>query len=220
MTIDGLRVVVVEDHPVFRVGLRTLLEDLGVDVVGEAGDGEEGVALTLRHAPDLVLMDLQMPGAGGLAAIRTLMSRRPATRILVLTMVDDDGAIQAAIRAGAQGYLLKGAGLEEIGGALTAAASGHGVYGPDVVARLRGYLSSDRAVPFPELSAREVQVLEEMAGGAGNAEIARRLFLSDKTVRNYVSSIFTKLDVTSRPAAIVKAREAGLGETPDADRRT
>ena len=210
---SDLRVVVVDDHPVFRQGLRTLLEEIGVQVVAEASDGDEGVALTLEHRPDVVLMDLQMPGVSGVEATRRLVGELPEVKVLVLTMVDDDQAVFAAVRAGALGYLLKGAGQDEIRNALVSVAAGHGVYGPEVARRLRSFLTTGSATtgPFPTLSEREREVLGMIAEGASNGDIARRLFLSDKTVRNYVSSIFTKLDVDSRPAAIVRAREAGLG---------
>ena len=214
----GLRVVVVDDHPVFRAGLRYLLEELDVTVVGEAEDGAAGVELVLKHRPDVVLMDLQMPGVGGIDATRQLLARWPEVKVLVLTMVDDDQAIFAAIRTGALGYLLKGAGQAEVGRALVAVAAGEGVYGPAVARRLRSFFGSGpaaaTATPFPALSEREREVLDLIAAGASNGEISRRLFLSEKTVRNYVSSIFTKLDVENRAAAIVRAREAGLGQPP------
>ena len=214
--VAGLRAVVVDDHPVFRTGLRTLLEDLGVLVVAEAGDGETGVAAVLAERPDVVLMDLQMPGVSGVEATRRLTAQLPDVRVVVLTMVDDDQAVFAAVQAGAMGYLLKGAGQEEIGRALASVASGHAVYGPEVARRLRSFFTAGPGVagaaqPFPALSEREREVLDLMARGEGNAGIARRLFLSEKTVRNYVSSIFTKLGVDSRPAALGQAREAGLG---------
>jgi DNA-binding NarL/FixJ family response regulator len=214
--VAGLRAVVVDDHPVFRQGLRTLLEDLGVVVVAEAEDGGAGVAAVVEHAPDVVLMDLQMPGVSGVEATRRLTAALPEVKVVVMTMVDDDQAVFAAVQAGAIGYLLKGAGQEEIGRALASVASGQAVYGPEVARRLRSFFTAGSAAvgaatPFPALSEREREVLDLMARGEGNAGIARRLFLSEKTVRNYVSSIFTKLDVDSRPAAIVRAREAGLG---------
>lgn len=214
--VAGLRAVVVDDHPVFRQGLRTLLEDLGVVVVAEAEDGGAGVAAVVEHAPDVVLMDLQMPGVSGVEATRRLTAALPEVKVVVMTMVDDDQAVFAAVQAGAIGYLLKGAGQEEIGRALASVASGQAVYGPEVARRLRSFFTAGSAAvgaatPFPGLSEREREVLDLMARGEGNAGIARRLFLSEKTVRNYVSSIFTKLDVDSRPAAIVRAREAGLG---------
>ncbi len=214
--VAGLRVVVVDDHPVFRTGLRTLLEDLGVHVVAEEADGAAGVEAVLAHTPDVVLMDLQMPGVSGVEATRRLTDRLPDVRVLVLTMVDEDQAVFAAVQAGAMGYLLKGAGQDEIARALAAVASGHAVYGPEVARRMRSFFANGNggapaAVPFPTLSEREREVLTLIAEGASNGDIARRLFLSDKTVRNYVSSIFTKLDVETRAAAIVRAREAGLG---------
>jgi DNA-binding NarL/FixJ family response regulator len=212
--IAGLRVVVVDDHPVFRQGLRTLLEDLDVDVVGEADDGGSGIDLVLDQQPDVVLMDLQMPGLGGIDATRRIVERSPQAKVLVLTMVADDQAVFAAVQAGALGYLLKGAGQEEIRRTLEAVAAGQAVWSADVAQRMRSFFSAGSggvALPFPALSEREREVLGLMAGGVGNAEIARRLFLSDKTVRNYVSAVFTKLGVESRAEAIVLAREAGLG---------
>jgi DNA-binding NarL/FixJ family response regulator len=207
----SLRVVVVDDHPVFRQGLRTLLEDLGVLVVAEAADGGSGVEEVRRHRPDVVLMDLQMPGVSGVEATRRLVSEAPDTKVLVLTMVQDDHAVHAAIQAGALGYLLKGAGQEEIARALASVAEGQGVYAPEVARRLRSFFGSGAATtPFPSLSDREREVLSLMSSGATNGDIARRLFLSEKTVRNYVSSIFTKLDVETRPMAIALARDAGL----------
>ena len=214
MNAGQLSVVVVDDHPVFRAGLRYLLEDLGVSVVAEAADGATGVAAALEHRPDVVLMDLQMPSVSGVEATRRLVQDWPDAKVLVLTMVDEDDAIFAAVQAGALGYLLKGAGQDEIRRALESVAAGEGVYGPQVARRLRSFFSGGQtgsATPFPTLSDREREVLGLIAAGASNGEISQRLFLSEKTVRNYVSSIFTKLDVETRPAAIVKAREAGLG---------
>jgi DNA-binding NarL/FixJ family response regulator len=211
--ITGLRVVVVDDHPMFRHGLRTLLEDLDVDVVAEAADGEDGVAEVLRHRPDVVLMDLQMPRMTGIEACARLARDAPDVHVLVLTMVAEDGALFAALKAGARGYLLKGAGREEIARTLAAVAAGQAVLDAEVVARLHAFFAAggESAQPFPGLSDRERDVLALMAAGAGNADIARRLFLSDKTVRNYVSVIFSKLGVQTRAEAIVRAREAGLG---------
>lgn len=211
---EGVRVVLVDDHPVFRQGLRTLLEDLGVVVVAEAGDGQSGVDAVVEHRPDVVFMDLQMPGLSGVESTRRLTDLLPDVKVLVLTMVEDDQAVFAAVQAGALGYLLKGAGQEEISRALASVASGQAVYGPEVARRLRTFFAAGATVsarPFPSLSEREREVLALIAEGASNTDIARRLFLSDKTVRNYVSSIFAKLDVAGRPEAIVRAREAGLG---------
>ena len=206
-------VVLVDDHPVFRKGLRTLLEELGVEVLAEAGDGEAGVEVTLRERPDVVLMDLQMPGLGGVDATRRLVAAWPEVQVLVLTMVADDSAVFAAIQAGALGYLLKGSGLDEIDRAVSSVAAGQAVYGPEVARRLRAFFSAGggAARPFPGLTEREREVLSLMATGLSNTEISRRLFLSEKTVRNRVSAIFAKLGVPDRAAAIVRAREAGLG---------
>ncbi len=214
MTVEGLRVVIVDDHPVFRQGLRAVLEDLGVDVVAEESDGAGGVTAVLAHRPDIVLMDIQMAGVSGIEAIRRLSDQLPDVKVLMLTMVDDDQAVFSAVQAGALGYLLKGAGQDEIGRALASAAAGHGVYSPQVARRLRSFFTSGGSVvarPFPSLSGREREVLALIADGEGNSAIARRLFLSDKTVRNYVSSIFAKIGVENRSQAIVLAREAGLG---------
>jgi DNA-binding NarL/FixJ family response regulator len=216
--VTPLRVVVADDHPMFRAGLRTLLEDLGVEVVAEAADGRGAVELALQHAPDVVLMDLQMPGVNGLEATRRLSEAAPHVRVLVLTMVEDDATLFAALRAGAAGYLLKGAGPDEIDRAVRGVAAGDAVYGAGVADRLRAMFTAGPGTgpgaapaPFPQLAERERDVLALMATGASNYEIASRLFLSDKTVRNYVSSIFSKLGVRDRAQAIVRAREAGIG---------
>ena len=212
MTSLTLRAVLVDDHPVFRQGLRVLLEDLGVVVEGEAADGEAAVEAVQRLRPDVVLMDVQMPGVNGVEATRRLVAADPDVRILVLTMVDDDEAVFAALQAGALGYVLKGAGQDEIARALRGVAAGEAVYGPQIARRMRAFFSGGTAVkPFPELADREREVLRLMASGLPNAAIAGRLYLSEKTVRNYVSTIFTKLGVPDRSAAILKARDAGLG---------
>ncbi|GAB7191898.1 response regulator transcription factor [Kineococcus sp. NUM-3379] len=206
--------VIADDHPVFRTGLRVLLEDLGVEVAAEAADGEQAVAAALRERPDVVLMDLQMPGTSGIEATRRLLADDPEAKVLVLTMVADDEAVFAAVQAGALGYVLKGAGQEEIGRALTAVAAGEAVYGAQVARRLRAFFTAGSGVvakPFPELSDRERAVLDLVAAGLPNAAVAQRLFLSEKTVRNYVTSIFAKLGVADRAGAVVRAREAGLG---------
>jgi DNA-binding NarL/FixJ family response regulator len=209
-----MRAVVADDHPVFRQGLRVLLEDLGVEVVGEASDGLEAIQISEQTRPDVVLLDLQMPGVGGIEATRRLSATMPEVRILVLTMMDDDAAVFAAIQAGALGYLLKGSGRAEIARALAAVAAGEAVYGPEVARRVRAFFTAGAGVaakPFPELADREREVLDLMAAGLSNPAIASRLYLSEKTVRNYVTNIFVKLGVPDRSSAIVKAREAGLG---------
>jgi DNA-binding NarL/FixJ family response regulator len=207
-------VVIADDHPVFRQGLRALLDAIGVDVAGEARDGEEAVAVCLAVRPDVLLLDLHMPRASGVEVTRRLAAECPGTAVLVLTMHDDDGTVLAAVRAGARGYLLKGAGQDEIGGAVRAVAGGAMVYGSGIGERLVGALAGPVTAgpdPFPELSPREREILDLMARGDGNAAIARRLHLSEKTVRNNVSHIFVKLRVADRVQAVVRAREAGLG---------
>jgi DNA-binding NarL/FixJ family response regulator len=209
-----MRAVVADDHPIFRQGLRVLLEDLGVEVVAEAADGEEAVEAVLRERPDVVLMDLQMPRLSGVEATRRLVEQDEDVRVLVLTMVADDDTVFAAVQAGALGYVLKGAGQEEIGRALTAVSEGQAVYGAQVARRMRAFFTAGAGVvakPFPELSDREREVLDLIAAGMPNATIARRLFLSEKTVRNYITAIFAKLGVRDRAEAVVRAREAGLG---------
>ena len=211
-----MRAVVADDHPVFRQGLRVLLEDLGVDIVAEAPDGTAAVEVALRERPDVVLMDVQMPGLSGIEATRQLVEAWPEARVLVLTMVADDEAVFAAVQAGALGYLLKGAGQAEIGRALEAVAAGQGVYGAEVARRLRAFVTAGSGVvakPFPELFDREREVLDLIAAGLPNTAIAHRLFLSEKTIRNNVTSIFAKLNVRDRAEAVVRAREAGLGRS-------
>ena len=215
MSTAGMRAVVADDHPVFRAGLRYLLEDLGVEVVAEVPDGEQAVAAVRRERPDVVLMDLQMPVLTGIEATRLLVAEDPGVRVLVLTMVADDDALFAAVQAGALGYVLKGAGQEEIARALTAVAAGEAVYGAPVARRLRAFFTAGAGVvakPFPELTDREREVLDLIAAGLPNAAIARRLFLSEKTVRNNVTAVFAKLGVRDRAEAVVRAREAGLGK--------
>lgn len=206
--------VLVDDHPVFRKGLRILLEELGIEVLGEACDGEEAVTVALQHRPDVVLMDVHLPRLDGVAATARLVDQWPEAQVLMLTMFRDDAAVFAAIQAGALGYLLKGAGGEEIHRAVTGVAAGQAVYGPEVARRMRAFFTAGSGVvakPFPELSEREREILTLVAEGLPNPAIARRLFLSEKTVRNRVSSIFAKLNVADRAAAIVVARSAGIG---------
>jgi DNA-binding NarL/FixJ family response regulator len=208
-------VLLVDDHPVFRKGLRALLEELELQVVGEAGDGAAGLDLAVRLRPDVVLMDIHMPDVDGVEATRRLLAQWPEAQVLILTMAADDSAVFAAIQAGALGYLLKGSGLEEIDRAVTAVSAGQAVYGPEVARRLRAFFTSGggAAKPFPELTDRERDVLTLVADGLNNTEIGRRLFLSEKTVRNRVSDVFSKLAVSSRAEAVVAARNAGLGST-------
>jgi DNA-binding NarL/FixJ family response regulator len=208
------RVVVADDHPLFRRGLRGVLAATPeIDVVGEAATGEEAIERTRELEPDVVVMDLHMPGLNGIDATRRIVAERPHVGALVLTMFEDDDSVFAAMRAGARGYLLKGADAEDTVRAILAVAAGEAVFGPAIARRLMAFFAagSGAARPFPELTEREREILELVAHGRDNQTIARRLFLSPKTVRNNVSNIFTKLQVTDRAQAIVKAREAGLG---------
>ncbi|RZT86399.1 LuxR family two component transcriptional regulator [Pseudonocardia sediminis] len=212
-----IRIVLVDDHPVFRSGLRGVVERMpDAVVVGEAGDGTGALDVVDSQRPDVVVMDLHMPGPGGIETTRVITGRHTGLAVVVLTMVEDDGAVLAALQAGARGYLLKGADEAEISSALRIAATGGAVLGPAVAGpALAGYRSGPPAhTPFPQLSARESELLELLARGRSNTEIARTLHLGNQTVRNYVSSIFAKLGVQDRAAAIVRARDAGLGLGP------
>ena len=211
----SVRVVLADDHPMYRFGLRAVLDaSPEVEVVGEAADGAELLALVARHAPDVVLTDLSMPTLSGTAAIDELTRRQPGVGVLVLTMHEDDVSLFAALRAGARGYLLKGADRDEIVRAVLAVAGGDAVYGGAVARRVVDSLTGvARTHVLPELTGREREVLELLAAGLPTGQIARRLALSDKTVRNHVSAVLTKLQVPDRAAAVARAREAGLGRT-------
>jgi DNA-binding NarL/FixJ family response regulator len=211
-----LRVLVVDDHPVFLAGLAGLLDaDPRTEVVGQATTGAEAIGMAAQAQPDAVIMDLQLPDMNGIEVTRTITQTSPHIGVLVLTMFDDDDSVFAAMRAGARGYLLKGAGQEEILHAVTAVGSGTAVFGPSIAQRIIDYFAGHGPAatvpPFPELTEREREILGLVAGGSSNAEIAERLFLAAKTVRNHVSNIFSKLQVADRAQAIVRARKAGLG---------
>jgi DNA-binding NarL/FixJ family response regulator len=215
VNVTAYRVMVVDDHPVFRAGLAAILDAAPeLTVVAEASTGLEAVDLAAQTHPDLVLMDLHMPDLGGVEATRRIVAHAPATKVLVLTMLDQDAAVAAALRAGARGYILKGADRAEVLRASRAVVAGDAVLSARVADRLPSILSAtpSRGVAFPDLTVRENQILTLMARGRDNADIARELSLSLKTVRNYVSSILTKLQVPGRAQAIVKAREAGIAE--------
>jgi DNA-binding NarL/FixJ family response regulator len=211
-----VRVVLADDHPMYRFGLRAVLDaSPEVEVVGEASDGVELLAVVNRCTPDVVLTDLSMPRLSGAAAIDELSRRHPQLGVLVLTMHEDDASLFGALRAGARGYLLKGADREEIVRAVLAVAGGDAVYGGAVARRVVDALTGtgSQAPAFPELTERERQVLELLAAGLATGRIAQRLALSDKTVRNHVSAVLTKLQVPDRSAAVARAREAGLGRS-------
>jgi len=214
---EKFTVLIADDHPVFRKGLRALLASLAdVELVGEATNGLEAIQLAEQLQPDILLMDLQMPEGGGLTAIRQIVQTSPHIRILVITMFQDDDSVFAALRAGARGYVLKDMDDMEISRAILAVGNGEAIFSPAIAERLMDFFSARPALPveiFPELTESERKVLRLMAGGANNEAIARQLSLSHKTVRNYVSNIFSKLQVADRSQAIVKAREAGLGKT-------
>lgn len=210
-----LRVIIADDHPVFRFGLKALLDaEDGIDVVGEATNGLEAVELAGRLKPDVILLDLNMPELNGLEATRKITSGYPEVAILILTMFDDDTVV-AAVRSGARGYILKGAEGEETLRAIRAVSRGEVILSPAAAERMVDFLNrppvDPNGSPFPELTARELEVLDLMAAGLTNTAIAERLVLSPKTVRNHVSNIFSKLDAPDRAAAIIRAREAGFG---------
>ncbi len=213
---DGpVRVLIADDHPIVREGLRSLLEDSdGFCVVAEARDGDEAVRLAAQHRPDVVLMDLSMPGVDGVEATRRVLADGTAEAVLVLTMHDDDSGVFAAMRAGARGYLLKGSPGSEILESLRIIASGRAIFHESVAGRLDRYFTRGRAAEsssaFPQLSSRELDVLVLVARGRSNDEISAELVLSKKTVQNYVSAILTKLAVPTRAAAVARARDAGL----------
>jgi len=213
MTDQLLRVVIADDHTLFRRGVRSLLSTVpGVEVVGEASDGEQAIALTAELVPDLVLMDLQMPGGGGFAAIRVITEQVPAVNILVVTMFEDDDSVFAAMRAGARGYVLKDMDADDFARAIVAVGHGEALFSRGIATRMMRFFSEPRPLTpqFPDLTDSERSVLRLMATGANNAAIARDLSLSPKTVRNYISNIFRKLRVADRAQAIVIAREAGM----------
>ena len=212
-----IRVLVADDHPHFRDGLRALLVSApDLEVVGEAGDGEQAISLAAKLQPDVILMDLNMPGMGGIEATRRILRTSPHIAVLVISMFEDDDSVFTALQAGARGYLLKGALKAEILRSIRAVASGEAIFGPSIAKRLIQYFATPRpsAPPdaFPELTDREHEILALIARHDTNPEIAKRLYLSPKTVRNHVSNIFTKLQVSDRAQAIIRAREAGLGQ--------
>ena len=210
-----IRLLVVDDHPAFRRGLELMLAGVDdIEIAGEAETGLRAVELAGELSPDVILMDLRRPDLDGIEATRRITRGMASPGIVVLTMFEDDDSVFAAMRAGARGYLLKGAEQEEIVRAIRAAAAGEAIFGPEIAQRVIAHFASgagSTAAAFPSLTDRERDVLELVAAGKGNATIAHELMISLKTVRNHVSNVFTKLQVSDRPAAIVKARDAGIG---------
>jgi DNA-binding NarL/FixJ family response regulator len=213
---DMIRVLIADDHPLFRDGLSAMLTDApDTELVGAASSGTEAVDMARETQPDVVVMDLNMPGLHGIEATRRIVADSPHITVLVLTMFDDDDSIFSALRAGARGYLLKGADQEQIRAAIGAAASGEIIFGTELAARVLAYFTAGPSAPppvFPQLTDREREVLDLVAQGRANPAIAAKLGLSQKTVRNHVSNILTKLQVADRAQAIVQARDAGLGQ--------
>lgn len=211
-----VRVLLVDDHPLYRDGMRGLLESVeGMEVVGEATSGEEAIELSESLQPDVILMDIQMPGMNGIDATRRILQHSPDVAILMVTMFEDDDSVFAAMRAGARGYLLKDSRGEKVAVAIRAVAGGEAIFSPSIAKRMVSFFSKAPATPqrvFPELTAREEELLSLIAQGRTNQEIAKELFLSLKTVRNHVSNIFLKLQVADRSQAVIRAREAGLGQ--------
>ena len=219
---DGIRVLIVDDHELFRDGVRAVLGSIvGVAVVGEAATGEAAIEAALALDPDVVLMDVQMPDLNGVEATRRILARRPEVGIIVVTMYEDDDLVFAAMRAGAKGYVLKGAGQEQLMRAVEAVAHGEALFNPRIAARLSQFFRTSRSsLPmnaFPDLTEREREVLDLLARGLDNAAIARRLGIAGKTARNHVSNVLGKLMVTDRTAAALKAREAGFGADMEHD---
>ena len=212
--IEQIAVLIADDHPMFRDGLRMLFESTEeFTLVGQASSGEDAVAQAEKLQPDVILMDIKMPGIKGIEATRRIVATSPHVKILILTMFEDDDSVFAAMCAGARGYLLKGADGKEITRAINAVNNGEAIFGPGIAQKLVHYFSRTRKPLdiFPDLTQREFEILTRLARGYGNLQIADELFLSAKTIRNHVSNIFSKLQVSDRTQAIIRAREAGLG---------
>ena len=213
---EPISVFIADDHRLFRDWLRALLAAEGdIVVAGEAENGAEAVVLVERLQPDVVLMDVQMPGLNGIEATRRITAASPHVGVIIVTMFEDDDSVFTAMRAGARGYILKGAGQEEVARTIRAVAQGEALFGSAIAARLMSFFAGPRppapAEAFPELTAREREVLDLIAAGQSNEAIAGRLVVSRKTVRNHVSNIFSKLQVAGRAEAIIRARDAGMG---------
>jgi len=217
----SIKVLIADDHVFYREGVRAFLGNSPeIEVVGEAGNGDEAITKTTELQPDVILMDLKMPGMNGIESTRQIHEKSPKVGVLVLTMFDDDDSVFAAMRAGARGYLLKDADKDEVVRAIVAVERGEAIFSPAIAKRMMQYFSSSSAHPskknqpdeFAELTERELEILDLIAQGHNNTVISNKLSLSIKTVQNYVSSILTKLQVADRSQAIVRAREAGMGK--------
>lgn len=214
-----IRLLIADDHTLFREGLRAILvAEPDIENAGEASNGLQVVQLAASELPDIILMDIQMPALNGIAATRQILDANPHIGIIVLTMLEDDDSVFAAMRAGARGYVLKGADKAEMLRAIRAVAAGEALFGPSIAKRLMSFFQDVRGMKqlappraFPELTEREIEVLDLIARGYNNSEIAEKLYLSPKTVSNHISNIFSKLQVADRAQAIVRARQAGLG---------
>lgn len=220
MKMENIRLLVADDHALFREGLQALFSVTpGIEIVGEAATGEETVALAMKLQPDVILMDINMPGIDGIQATRQILRTNPTIGVIMVTMLEEDASLFAAMRAGAHGYVLKGAHHQELLQTVRAVANGQVLFGPSTASRIMGFFQDIEAdlkpsLPeetFPELTPRELEVLELIAQGANNSQIAEILVISDKTVRNHITSVFSKLQVADRAQAIIKARDAGLG---------
>src|SRR5512147_2386925 len=213
---EPTRILIADDHTLLRDGLRALLASIAdVEVLGEAATGKEALRLATELQPDVILMDIQMPDMNGIEATRQILRTSPHMGIIVLTMFQDDDTVFAAMRAGARGYVLKGADQAVLLRAVRAVANGESLFSPEIATRLIQFFAnlkpSARPELFPELTEREREILSFIADGQTNAEIAQKLVISLKTVRNHVSNIFSKLQVADRAQAAIRAREAGLG---------
>ena len=211
-----LRILIADDHALVRSGMRALLQtEADLEVVGEAATGEQVVTMAATLQPDVIVMDLRMPGISGIEATRRILQANPAIRILVVTLLEEDDTLFAALRAGARGYVLKEASEFEVLRAIRAVGEGEAIFSASMAQRLVSYFAAPRqaasSLPFPDLTEREREILTLMAQGRSNSEIAQQLVIGSKTVRNYISSIFSKLQVADRAQAILRAREAGLG---------
>lgn len=214
---EPIRILVADDHALFRDGLRALLTSIeDMEFIGEAADGAQAIEAASDLQPDVVLMDIQMPGVNGIEATRKIVSTSPHIGVIVVTMLEDDDSVFAAMRAGARGYILKGADQEQMLRTIRSVASGEALFGSGIAERLMNFFANlqpggDFQV-FPELTEREHEVLELIAQGKNNKTIARELTIVEKTVRNHVSNIFSKLQVADRAQAIIRARQAGMGQ--------